>query len=228
MAAACTELKIAPESLAFSVFLWAHFFWNLSYCDSCPLPLRITSPGNCSSSRAHSSLRPTPFPRGLQSYCIDYLGGCGCVFAFFSVNTGERSSFVPDFSSPAIFFPLCSSCGFCSRSIFSQNWETLFPPCAGLHWSRTCWSGECTPLASGKPVLGDTAVLWIPARIHRDQRRGDWEKKKGDQEELIEAWEQVCLTKITGTKSCRQLTLTHIISRFWQMSLFLDLVWVVK
>lgn len=54
--------KVARASLAFSAFLWAHFFWKLSYCDSCPLPVRITSPGNGSSSRAHRSPGPTPSP----------------------------------------------------------------------------------------------------------------------------------------------------------------------
>lgn len=56
------KLKLARESLAFSVFLWANFSWNRSYCDSCPLPVGITSPGTRSSSRADSSPRPTPFP----------------------------------------------------------------------------------------------------------------------------------------------------------------------
>lgn len=209
-------LKVARASLTFSAFLWAHFFWKLSYCDSCPLPVRITSPGNGSSSRAHRSPRPTPSPleppmllyrlfrRLLVQVCL-----------FFRVNTGERSYFLPDFSSPAVVvFPQCSSCGFCNRSAILANWETHFfsPPCAGLYWSRNL----CSPLPSGKPTLGDTAVLWIPARIHRDQRAGDWGKKKGEHEVLIEAWKHFLQKLQTSVLSIsHQEILTNKLQFFW-------------
>lgn len=61
-----SRLKIAAQGLAFSVFLWDIFSRGL-YCDSCPLTVRITSPGTCSSSRDHRGCRPTPFPLWLSS-----------------------------------------------------------------------------------------------------------------------------------------------------------------
>lgn len=181
-------LKVARASLAFSAFLWAHFFWKLSYCDSCPLPVRITSPGNGSSSRAHRSPGPTPFPleppmllyrlfrRLLVQVCHFFL----CKYRREIIFT-TRSLFPSSSCFPPVFFLWFLQ----SFRIFSKLRDTFFPsPCAGLYWSRNL----CSPLPSGKPTHGDTAVLWIPARIHRDQRAGDWGKKKGEHEVLIEAW----------------------------------------
>lgn len=142
------KLKIAPEGLAFSVFLWAHFFWNLPYCHSCPLPVRITSPGTRSSSRAHSSPRPTPFPpRSLQCFCIDYLGDCGCVFC-------------PSFPSNPT--PPSCLCGLCSPPIFHRTERTLLPSVGCIYRSRTCWPRVCTPSPTPHPRkadAGDTVTL---------------------------------------------------------------------
>lgn len=118
--------------MAFSVSLWAHFSWNRSYCDSCPLPVRITSPGTRSSSRADSSPRQRLFLRSLQCYCIDYLGGCGCVFALFSVNKGERSSFVQDFFFPGAFSPPV-------YFLWFLQWFRMFTKLR-VTFSSRCWS----------------------------------------------------------------------------------------
>lgn len=58
------RLKIAGEGMVFSVFLWDLFCWSLLYCDSCPLTVRITSPGTRSSSRAEE-LQANAFSLGL-------------------------------------------------------------------------------------------------------------------------------------------------------------------
>lgn len=69
------RLKIAGDGLVFSVFLWDLFSCSLLYCDSCSLPVRITSPGTHSSSRAHRVCRPTPFPLDGRTLCISIISG---------------------------------------------------------------------------------------------------------------------------------------------------------
>lgn len=83
----------------------------------------------------------------------------------------------------------------CSSSEFHGIQGTLLPPSVAVHWYRTFWSGEMRAVGGAggvcsqeKPVhsAGATAALWESARIHTDQRRGNWEEKKGDQRVLRE------------------------------------------
>lgn len=215
-------LKVARASLAFSAFLWAHFVWKLSYCDSCPLPVRITSPGNGSSSRAHRSPWPTPSPleppmllyRLFRRLLVQ-------VCHFFRGKTGERSYFLPDFSSPAVVvFPQCSSCGFCNRSAFLANWETHFFP---LHVLVYTGPGTCAALSPQESRRLATLLCseFLPEYTEiREQAIG--ERRKGS----TRCWWR---PENTSSKNCRLLSYLVHISRLWlTSSSFSGWVWVVN
>lgn len=88
-------------------FCGIFFSWSLLYYDSCPLPVKITSPGTHSSSRAHGLQANTSSP-GLSTtvHCTNVHVH---VYAWHYKAIKERLLLLPDNSFPFVFlFSVCS------------------------------------------------------------------------------------------------------------------------
>lgn len=154
---------------SFFVFLWNLFFfflcWTRLYCDSCPHPVRITSPGTHSSSRAQRSCRPPPFffPTPYESTPVTPMSCTGHRF----ICLPFALSFVTDATAPFNWYPPQATPPLRSSSEFHGIQGTVLPPSVAAHRHRTCWSQESW--RSAKLLRSDSLPEYTT-----DQRRSNW------------------------------------------------------
>lgn len=161
-------------------FCGIFFSWSLLYYDSCPLPVKITSPGTHSSSRAHGLQANTSSP-GLSTtvHCTNVHVH---VYAWHYKAIKERLLLLPDNSFPFVF--LFSVCSLRPLQFLCVSWNP-----GNVASSQCCcvldqellvleWGGHASPLRK-EGAWRDHSTLIACQNIHRSGGKKENEKGPG-------------------------------------------------